>query len=61
MSATNTDMKTVGFYCLASISLSGIEFNNVPAVVTRHDKPGLPLLGMSFLESVARCLSRGMN
>lgn len=37
---------------LDKVSIGGIEILNVPAIITRHSSPVVPLLGMSFLKHV---------
>ncbi len=49
---TASKKETAYLITLASVQVGDIKLENVPAIITRHDHPIVPLLGMSFLSKV---------
>ena len=47
-----TKKETVYAVILKRVSIGGIEIRDVPGIVTKHQSPVMPLLGMSFLKHV---------
>ncbi len=50
--STATKTETAYQVTLDTVSVGGIELQNIPAVITKHKYPENPLLGMSFLQHV---------
>lgn len=50
--STATKIETAYQVTLDTVSVGDIEFQNIPAIITKHRYPPYPLLGMSFLRHV---------
>ena len=50
--STATKKETAYQVTLDTVSVGDIEFQNIPAIITKHKYPPYPLLGMSFLRHV---------
>ena len=50
--STATKTETAYQVTLDTVSVGGIELQNIPAIITKHKYPPYPLLGMSFLRHV---------
>ncbi len=50
--STATKIETAYQVTLDTVSVGGIELQNIPAIITKHKYPEDPLLGMSFLQHV---------
>ncbi len=50
--STATKTETAYQVTLNTISVGDIEYQNIPAIITKHKYPPYPLLGMSFLSRV---------
>ena len=47
---TASKNERVNLVNLSSVTIGGIELHNIPAIITDHNYPLIPLLGMSFLK-----------
>lgn len=50
--STATKTETAYQVTLDTVSVGDIELQNIPAIITKHEYPPYPLLGMSFLQHV---------
>ncbi len=50
--STATKIETAYQVTLDTVSVGDIELQNIPAIITKHEYPPYPLLGMSFLRHV---------